>query len=224
MVTPSSRPTLHTAPLALSLFAPYRRCTITTPVDTASVRAQIGAQLDRLGTYRPPSWFTNEVRYDSRVSGDEFTISGPFNQGGVQFGRRGSIRVQLGTRGVIHAAPGGTAIDLTLSLSDRTLMTIGAQALFLAIGMLALRFPLAIVLFMLGFMYIAILMLFRHEASAITGHLLQAASPQRPFQTIAQSPPGSIVADGLGWRCAACGGYVRPGAPACIHCKHPFIQ
>jgi len=201
------QPTVESQLPLRSWLLPYDRRTIVTPLDQATVRAQLTTYLDRLRAAPAPGLFSNAVRYQGTLVDDMLALSGPI----------GGRRFRLETRGLIHSGPGDTAIELTLQLSTlHGLITIG-QLAFLWTWALIVGFPLAMILFLSGFGYIATILSFRYEAAQIVRQLISAARPQpQPGERSA------IVFDNIGWRCGACGGYVREDASFCKHCKQPF--
>jgi hypothetical protein len=201
------QPTVESQLPLRSWLLPYDRRTIVTPLDQAAVRAQLTAYLDRLSAAPTPGLFSYKVRYQGILVGDTLTLSGPI----------GGRRFRLETRGLVHSAPGGTAIELTLQLSTlHRLITVGQLAILWAWALIV-GFPLVLILFLSGFGYVVTILSFRYEAAQIVGQLLSAARPQpQPGEQ------GAIVADNVGWRCGACGGYVREDATFCKHCKQPF--
>jgi len=209
MVTASVRPTARRALPLLAWLIPYDHCVISSPLEEGIVRSQLAAQLERLGNVASSGWFSTDARYEGRIDGNTLIIDGPI----------ANRRFRLTARGDIRIAPAGTTIDVTFRLATTHLLFTLGQVAFLWIWALVVHFPIFLVLFLTSFLYIATTLMVKYEAAQIVQHLLQNADP-------VPSPEarGAIVADGAGWRCAACGGYVRRDAIFCKHCKQPFTS
>jgi hypothetical protein len=201
------QPTVESELPLRSWLLPYDRRTIVTPLDETAVRAQLTAYLDRMQAMPSRGLFSYEVRYQGTLVGDTLALSGPI----------GTRRFRLETRGIIRTAPGGTAFELTLRLPRTLILMVLAQLAFVALGMQILGFPLVMILFMSGVVYSMTILQFRSEVAHILRQMLSAVDPQRQ-----PGEQGAIVPDGKGWRCGACGGYVREDASFCKHCKQPF--
>jgi hypothetical protein len=207
MATQFITPTIHSAHPAISWLIPYDRRIIITPLDEGTVREQIAQLVERLNTAPAPGWLSSDARYEGAIAGNTFTISGPI----------ANRRYRLTTRGSIRLHPGGTAIDVTLHLATSHLLATLGQAAFLWGWALIVHFPIVMVLFLTCIMYVLTTALVKSEAAQIVRKLVAASGPQPAPDT-----RGSIVPDGVGWRCAACGGYVRQDATFCKHCKQRF--
>ncbi len=205
----SSHPLVYSTQPLLSWLIPYDHRVIVSPLDQATVGAQLAATIERLNAAPAPGWFSSDARYEGQFAGDSFTLNGPI----------ANRRFRLHTRGVLRIDPAGTRIDLTLRLATAYLLLALGQVAFLWAWALIVHFPLVLVLFLNSFLYIATTLTVKYEASQIVQRLLQAAGP--PPEPEAHS---AIVSDGSGWRCGACGGYVRRDATFCKHCKQPFAR
>jgi len=207
MTTHAITPTVRSAIPAVGWLIPYDRRVIITPLDEAIVREQIAQLVERLNSAPAPGWLSGGARYEGTIVGNTFTITGPI----------ANRRYRLTTRGSIRLHPGGTAIDITLRLATSHLLATLGQLAFLWGWALIVHFPIVMVLFLTCMMYVLSTALVKSEARQIVRQLV-AASGSQP----APNTRGSIVPDGVGWRCAACGGYVRQDATFCKHCKQRF--
>jgi hypothetical protein len=207
MTTHDITPTVRSALPAIAFLIPYERRVITTPLDEAIVRQQLATLFEQLNVVPAPSWFSVAVRYECTIAGDTFTIIGPI----------ANRRYRLLTRGSIRLDPSGTAIDVTLRLTPSNLLLAIGWIALLWLGALVIHFPLVLVLFLTCAMYVMSTAMVKYEAWNIIQRLVTASAPAPA--SVAQA---AIVADGAGWRCAACGGYVRQDATFCKHCKQAF--
>jgi len=207
MITHPITPTIHSALPVVSWLIPYNRRIIITPLDEATVREQIAQLVERLKTAPAPGWLSSDARYEGAIAGNTFTISGPIANRRYRLATRGSIRLDLG----------GTAIDVTLRLATSHLLLTLGQLAFLWGWALIVHFPLVMVLFLTCVMYVLSTALVKSEAAQILRQLVAASGPPPAPDT-----RSSIVPDSVGWRCAACGGYVRQDATFCKHCKQRF--
>jgi hypothetical protein len=78
-----------------------------------------------------PSLFSYDVRYKGAHVGDMLTLDGPI----------GNRRFRLDTRGAIRSTSSGTAIELTLRLSNTHELVLIVQLAFVCIFMLIVGFP-----------------------------------------------------------------------------------
>jgi hypothetical protein len=203
------QPTVESELPLRSWLLPYDRRTIVTPLDETAVRAQLTAYLDRLHALRNHSRFSGDLRrYKGTLVGDTLSLSGSSkDRGGVL----------LYTRGVIRTASDGTAIELTLCLSRaHNVMLLGWLAFVWSVGLI-IGYPLVLLLLGSGVVHFIFVQSFRSEVAYIVRQLLAVVGPQRqPGELV------TIVPDRIGWRCGACGGYVREDASFCKHCKQSF--
>jgi hypothetical protein len=200
-------PTIQTSHSPWSWLIPYDRRTLVSPLPEATVHAQLAAEIERLNNAPKPGWLSSDARYEGTIDGDSFTFSGPLAQ----------RRYSLETHGTIGLDPAGTRIDLALRLSNKHGLFALVQLAVLWAWALAIGFPVVLVLFLSGFLYVGTVLSAKYEASQIVRLVAQAAGPKPSPEAT-----GAIVPDGVGWRCGACGGYVRRDARFCKHCKRPF--
>lgn len=208
-MVPSPHSRVYSLRPVLSWLTPYDRRVIKTPLAIDTVRTQLAAEFEQLNTPLKRSFFSMAARYEGQIELDRLSLRGPL----------GTRRFILMTRGTLQSDPTGTRLDLTLRLSTGHALLMVLQHAFLWGWVLLVGFPVALVLPVSVFLYIVTMFSCHYEASQIVAMLLRAAGP--PPTTEA---PGTIVPDGVGWRCGSCGGYVRQDATFCKHCKRPFLQ
>jgi hypothetical protein len=209
MLTSSPHPTVRPALPVVGWLVPYDRRVIVSPLAEATVRSQLAALVERLNAAPKPGWFSSDARYQGALDGDTITISGPI----------ANRRFRLAACGVVRLDPAGTAIDVALRLSTMHLLITFGQLALLWAWVLIAGFPPVMALFMTCFFYAIVTFNVKYEAGQIIQKLLVAAGPPP-----APEAQGAIVPDGVGWRCAACGGHVRRDATLCKHCKRVFPQ
>lgn len=207
MFSTTRQPTVESKRPVFYKLLPYDQRTIITPLDEATVRAQVAAHIAQLNSAPLPKLFSYGVRFEGSVAGDSFVLSGPI----------GNRRFRLETRGTIWPALDGTAVELTLRLSAIHQMAVIFQFVMIWIWALLVGFPLIMVLFLSGFLYVVTVLSFRFEAARLVRQLGFAVGPQPE-----PSERSVIVPDSIGWRCGACGGYIREDASFCKHCKQRF--
>jgi len=193
----------------LSWLAPYDQRVIQTPLAIDTVRAQLTAAIEQLNALPTRSFFSRTARYDGYIEQDRLTVIGPYAY----------RRFKLLTRGTLQSEPTGTRIELILRLSTGHGLLVALQYAILWSWVVLVGYPAALALPLCVILYIVTTFSCHSEASQIVGILLRAAGPQ-----LSARSQGTIIPDGVGWRCGSCGGYVRQDATFCKHCKRPFSQ